>query len=167
IGIGKGVVPGRVAWVHNPDATNENYYPYLKYWMDEENTNQLIVDEMVSDALQTLAGTDSDENAWNEIFSYHNIGHGKGDIGYSSGEKIVIKVNLNSNRSKYGSGEYVRSKRQNIDTSPQIILAILDQLVNKAGVAQEDISIGDPGRNFDNLYYDRCTQKFPNVNYWG
>jgi len=167
MGIGRGVIPGRVAWVHNPDATNENYYPYNNYWMDEENTNQLIVKDMVSDVLQSLTGTDSDENAWDAIFKYHNLSHNKGNIGYSSGEKIVIKVNLNSNRSKYGSGEYGRTKPQNIDTSPQIIIAILDQLVNKAGVAQEDISIGDPGRNYDNLYYDKCTRIFPDVHYWG
>jgi len=168
IGIGKGVIPGRVAWVHNPDATNENYYPYLNnYWLDDVNTNLQIVKKMVSDALQTLTRTDSDDNAWDKIFKYHNLNHDKGDVGYTKGEKIVIKVNLNSNRSKYGSGEYVRSKPQNIDTSPQIILAVLDQLVNKAGVDQEDISIGDPGRNYDNTYFNMCTQEFPNVHYWG
>lgn len=167
VGFARGVIPGRVAWVHNPDATNENYYPYLTYWMDDKNTNQQVVNKMVSDALQTLTGTNSDETAWHEIFKYHNFNHGKGEVGYSKGEQIVIKVNLNSNRSNYGSGEYVRSSPQNIDTSPQIILAILEQLVNKAGVDQKDISVGDPGRNYDNLYFNRCTQAFPNVHYWG
>jgi len=167
MGIGKGVIPGRVVWGHNPDATNEDYYPYGKYWLDDENTNRQAVDKMVSDVLRNLTETTSDELAWDEIFKYHNKNHGKGNIGYTPGEKIVIKVNLNSNRSKYGSGEYVRSKKQNIDTSPQIILAVLDQLVNKAGVAQEDISIGDPGRNYDDVYFEKCTQEFPNVHYWG
>lgn len=167
MGIGKGVIPGRVVWGHNPESTNENYYPYSKYWLDDENTNRQAVDKMVSDVLLKLTETSSDENAWDEIFKYHNKNHGKGDIGYTPGEKVVIKVNLNSNRSKYGSGDYVRSKKENIDTSPQIILAVLDQLVNEAGVAQEDISIGDPGRNYDDVYFEKCTKEFPNVHYWG
>jgi uncharacterized protein (DUF362 family) len=168
MGDAKGVIPGRVAWVHNPDATNEMYAPFVNnYWMDDQNTNREAVDKMVSNALQTMTGTDSDENAWHEIFRYHNLHHGKGDVGYTKGEKIVIKVNLNSNRSKYGSGKYVRSYPQNIDTSPQVILAMLDQLVNKAGAEQEDISVGDPGRNYDDMYYDICTEEFPDVHYWG
>jgi len=168
MGVGKGIFPGRVVWVHNPDATNEKYAPFVNnYWMDDQNTNRKVVDKMVSDAIQGITGTKLDENAWNEIFRYHNINHGKGDVGYSAGEKIVIKVNLNSNLSKYGSHQYVRSKKENIDTSPQIILAILSQLVNKAGVAQADISIGDPGRNYDDVYYAKCIKEFPNVHYWG
>ena len=166
IGVGKGVMPGRVVWVHNPDATDDSW-AYLTYWMDDVKTNPIIVKEMVSESIQKLAGVDSDETAWDKIFKYHNNDRKKGEVGYQSGEKIAIKVNLNSNRSKYLSGEYVRSKPNNVDTSPQIIIAILDQLVNKAGVAQEDIYIGDPGRNFDNKYYGMCTIEFPNVNYWG
>jgi hypothetical protein len=168
IGIGKGIFPGRVVWIHNPDATNENYAPFVNnYWMDDPNTNRQVVEKMVSDALQTITGTNLDENAWNKIFRYHNINHGKGDMGYSAGEKIVIKVNLNSNLSKYGTHQYTRSKKENIDTSPQIILAVLSQLVNKAGVAQADISIGDPGRNYDDIYYAKCIKEFPDVHYWG
>ena len=167
IGEGKGVIPGRVVWGHNPNATNENYSPKPNYWFDDENTNRQVVEKLVSDVLQELTMTSSDEEAWDEIFKYHNSNPGKGNLGYSIGEKIVIKVNLNSNRSKYGSGDYGRSKKENIDTSPQIILAVLNQLVNKAGVAQEDISIGDPGRNYDDVYFAKCTQEFPDVNYWG
>jgi len=63
MGIGKGVIPGRVVWGHNPDATNENYYPYGKYWLDDENTNPQAVDKMVSDALRNLTETTSDELA--------------------------------------------------------------------------------------------------------
>ena len=51
-----------------------------------------------------------------------------------------------------GTAAVLSTPIENIDTSPQIIIAILDQLVNKAGVAQEDIYIGDPGRNFDDKY---------------
>ena len=32
IGFGKGVMPGRVVWAHNPDATNENYYGWQTYY---------------------------------------------------------------------------------------------------------------------------------------
>jgi len=168
MGTGKGVVPGRVVWVHNPDATNDAYSPFVNnYWMDDQNTNRKVVEKMVSDAIQKTTGTDLDKNAWDKIFRYHNINHGKGDVGYSAGEKIVIKVNLNSNLSKFGSGKYLRSNKLNIDTSPQIILSILNQLVNQAGVAQADISIGDPGRNYDDVYFEKCKKEFPDVHYWG
>jgi hypothetical protein len=54
-----------------------------------------------------------------------------------------------------------------VDSSPQIAYAILNQLVNVAGVAQANISIGDPGRNFDDVYWNKCHPDFPYVKYWG
>jgi len=54
-----------------------------------------------------------------------------------------------------------------VDTSPQIAYAILHQLINVVGVQQSDISIGDPGRTLDNIYWDVCHGDFPDVKYWG
>ena len=49
--------------------------------------------------------------------------------------------------------------------SPQIIHALLDQLVNIVGVAQSDITIGDPICLWCNEFYDMIHPDFPNVHY--
>jgi len=159
MGEGKGINPGRVIWIWNPDATDETCTNSSgDYWYQEDNTNQEIVNIMLSDALQMLTGEESDSAAWDAIFSYFNENHEKGAVGYASDEKIVIKINLNGNIS-YGDNE--------IDTSPQMLYAILDQLINVVGVAESDISIGDPGRDMSNLFYNKGNNSFPDVNYWG
>jgi hypothetical protein len=159
MGEGKGINPGRVAWIWNPDATDETCTNSSgDYWYQEDNTNQEVVDTMLSDALRMLTDEESDSAAWDAIFRYYNVNHGKVDVGYVSGEKIVIKVNLNSNVT-YGSNT--------IDATPQVVYAILNQLINVVGVAEGDISIGDPGRNFSDLYWDKCHSVFSDVNYWG
>jgi len=159
IGIGKGINPGRVVWIWDPDATNETCTnSHGDYWWQEDNTNQEVINIMLSDAIQMLTDEESDSAAWNAIFRYYNQTNEKGDIGYTAGEKIVIKINLNS-QATYD--------KNTIDTSPQIVLAMLNQLINNAGVAEEDISIGDPGRPFTDLYWDKCHFVFPDVKYWG
>ncbi len=159
MGEGKGVNPGRVAWIWNPDATDETCANTSgDYWYQEDNTIQIVVDSMLSNALKMLTGEESDSAAWDAIFHYYNQTHEKGDVGYTPGEKIVIKVNLNGNIN-YGDDR--------IDTSPQMLYAILDQLINVVGVAQSNISIGDPGRDMSDLFYNKCNDSFPDVNYWG
>jgi len=165
MGEGKGIFPGRVVWIHNPDATDKTCKNSTNdYWCDDSNTNQTEVNEMVSQALQWLTGTTTDQAAWDAIFRYYNKNHGKGDVGYANGEKIVIKINLNSGVS---GNSNTRWNKSNVDTSPQIVEAILDQLVNKAGVSQANIGFGDPGKNVDGIFWDKFHSKFPNVKYWG
>ncbi len=67
IGEAKGIIPGRVAWIHNPDATNENCIPWEYgdgYFMDK-NADQDVIDEMLQ---HRHAGCDrsrtSEEEAW-------------------------------------------------------------------------------------------------------
>ena len=165
MGTGKGIYPGRVVWIHDPDATDENMKNITNdYWYQDHNTDQTVVNAMVSKSLKLLTGKDSDIDAWDALFRYYNQNHGKGDVGYTAGEKIVIKINLNSG--EVGSNND-RWRYNTIDTSPQIVYAVLDQLVNKAGVAQADIGFGDPGRNVDNIFWYKCHPNFPNVKYWG
>jgi hypothetical protein len=160
MGIAKGIYPGRVVWVYNTDATDENCANVSNdYWYMDSNTNQDVVDEMLSSGLQKMTGTNTDAAAWDSIFHYFNRNHGKGNIGYQPGEKFVIKINLN--------GIYNSSPDKNVNTSPQICYAILDQLVNIVGVAQTDISIGDPNCSMNSATYNKCHGGFPNVTYWG
>ena len=165
MGVGKGISPGLVVWVRDSTAVDQQCANSTgDYWWQDNNTNQTVVNSMVSKALKTLAGKQSDAEAWDAIFKYFNKAHGRGDVGYTAGEKIVIKINLNTGSS--GSG-YVRADPRTVDTSPQIVCAVLDQLVNQAGVAQADIGFGDPGRNVDNVFWDKLHPVFPNVKYWG
>ncbi len=171
MGEGKGIFPGRVVWVHDADATDENCTNTTNdYWYEDGNTNQDVVSNMLSDGLQEMTGTTSDAAAWDAIFHYYNSTHGRGDVGYAAGEKIVIKINLN--------GEGNSNPAANINTSPQLCYIILDQLVNVADVAQADIGMGDPSHmdyyGWGNTpkptmcyYWDKCKADFPNIKYWG
>jgi Domain of unknown function (DUF362)/FlgD Ig-like domain len=156
MGHGVGIKPGRVAWVYNPDATDSNCTNTDgDYWFDSLNTNQAVVSKMFSDGLQMVTNTTSDAVAWDSIFHYYNRTHGRGNVGYTAGEKIVIKVNNNAG----GGGP-------GINTSPQINYALLHSLINIVGVAQANIGIGDPHSGTASETYDRCHTAFPNVNYW-
>jgi hypothetical protein len=158
IGEAKGINPGRVVWVHDANATNENYVAATgNYWSNDKNTNQAIVNAMFSQGIQSVAGKSSDTAAWNAIFHDFNKTHNRGDVGYKAGEKIVIKINFNG----AGNGP------ANINTSPHMCYALLDHLINKVGVAQADISIGDPNIKFTTETYNKCHTAFPNVKYWG
>ena len=48
IGTGMGLHPGRVVWVHDPEATS--WDGNLGHWWDDENTPPRIVDQMLSAA---------------------------------------------------------------------------------------------------------------------
>lgn len=165
IGVGKGVFPGRVVWVRDSTAVNQQYTNQTStYWWNDANSNQTAINNMVSTALKSLTDKGSDSEAWDAIFRYYNTTHGRGDVGYTPGEKIVIKINLNNGPS---GNEYTRSDNRPVDTSPQIVFAVLDQLVNIAGVAQADIGFGDPGRTVDNIFWNKFHSTFPDVKYWG
>jgi hypothetical protein len=165
IGVGKGIFPGRVVWVYDSTAVDQACTNTQgDYWWQDDNTDQAVVNRMLSSALKSLSEKESDSEAWDAIFRDFNKTHGRGDVGYTPGEKIVIKLNLNTGTS---GNNYERSDYRTIDTSPQIICAVLDQLVNYAGVTQEDIGFGDPGRNVDNIFWNKFHQIFPDVIYWG
>ena len=168
VGEGKGVYPGRVVWVHDPDATDWKG-PGYGHWWQPEHTNQAVCDKMLSNAIQILTGESTDAAAWDAIFRYHNKTHGKGNTGYKSREKICIKVNFTS---FVYTGGGVDERTYNLDamqdymnTSPQMIIALLRQLTQTVGVRQADISIGDSLAYFANEYYDILHKEFPNVRY--
>lgn len=170
-GEAKGIFPGRVVWVHDPEATNENCVPTAvgQAWWMPANNNQLVIDAMVSKAIKSLTGKQNDKDAWDAIFQYHNSTRGKGSVLYNKGEKIFIKINNVSgwggnfstkDLSVVANGSYGIS-----ETSPQVILSVLRQLVNTLGVAQSDIYVGDPMRNTYKHCYDMWHSEFPNVHY--
>jgi len=98
LGTAKGIFPGRVVWMHDPDATNENCNPneYGDDWLLPKNNDQDVIDEMLSTGLKNLTGTTNDSLACDSIFTYYNKNNGKGEISYGQSEKIFIKTNATS-----------------------------------------------------------------------
>ena len=168
IGRAKGIHPGRVVWVHNPDATDWQG-PGHGHWWQSEHTNQKEVGKMLSDAIRKLTSQNSDTAAWDKLFRYFNKQHGKGDVGYKPGEKIVIKVNFVGFIHTHGGvnpeNYNLESWRDYMNTSPQMIIALLRRLVNTVGVEQSDISLCDSLAYIANEYYDIFHKEFPLVRY--
>ncbi|MCK9559432.1 MAG: DUF362 domain-containing protein [Candidatus Marinimicrobia bacterium] len=182
MGVAQGIFPGRVVWVHNPDATNENCVPdstvwwgnYLTYrsglaWFLPQNNDQAVVDSMVSLAIQSLTGETSDSLAWVAIFKYHNTNRGKGAVHYSPGEKIFIKMNATSGWSGNYSTTDLSCTRNSYygvsETSPAVVMSVFRQLVNVVGVEESDIYIGDPMKHIYKHLYDYWHSEFPDVHY--
>jgi hypothetical protein len=124
---------------------------------------------MISRALRELVGEDRDSVAWDRIFRHFNQTRGKGDIGYRPGEKITIKVNLVGLIWRWtgvNAETYELDKlRDYMNTAPQVMLALLRQLVENVGVEQSDITIGDSLAVFVNEYHEVLYAEFPNVRY--
>ena len=169
VGIARGVKPGRVVWVHDPDATDWGGPASGESCWEPEHTNQAAVDRMLSASIRGLAGRPNAAGAWNAIFRHFNLEHGNGDSGYQEGEKIAIKVNLTTSNASYVSDKGTRAKTTQLDkagdTTPQMILALLRQLVDVVGVEQSDISVGDPVSFFTDPWYDHMASEFPEVHY--
>ncbi len=170
IGVARGIHPGRVVWVHDPDATDWAG-PGDGHWWQSNHTDQAVVDEMMSRAIMALSGEKNDAAAWNRLFEHFNQTNGKGKSGYKKGEKIVVKVNyvgciqVWSRRPVAGIDDYNLRNADYMNTSPQMIIALLRQLVNEAGVNEADITVGDTLCYFPNEFYNMCHEEFPNVRY--
>lgn len=168
IGEAKGIFPGRVVWIHDPTSTRRDCDPdtYGDGYFLDKNCNQEVVSNMVSEALQLITGTDNDELAWDSIFVFFNRNHGKGAVDYAGGEKIFIKINsVHAWTTDWNGNIRNNSDYGNVDSSPQVVHAMLDQLVNKAGVPQNNITVGDPYTMMFNHCYDKWSAEFPDVHY--
>lgn len=178
MGKAQGIFPGRVSWVWNPAATNpdckniplSDKTPDVKYdaWFMENNTNQKIVDQMLTAGLCSMTGRDNARDVWDTVFRYHNRKRGKGNVPYNKGEKIYIKLNRTSASGGLGP-DYKRLENNPLplacETSPQIVISTLRQLVHEAGIPQECIYVGDAMRNIYQDEYIKYYSEFPQVNY--
>jgi hypothetical protein len=169
IGVAQGLHPGRVVWAHDPKATNWDG-PGRGHWWEGNYTNQAIVDHMMSGAIRQLSGKPSDRAAWHALIQHFNQTHGNGNAGYRKGEKVTIKVNLVGCIAGHDGAVDPKSydmvsELDYMNASPQMMLALLRQLVYAAGMPQEDISVGDPLSLFPNQYYDILHREFPSVQY--
>ncbi|MHC4284615.1 MAG: hypothetical protein ACYSWZ_16820 [Planctomycetota bacterium] len=155
IGEATGIYPGRVVWVHDPEATDWAGPGDGHPW-ESDHTSLPRVSGMISRSIQELTGADSDAGAWEKLFKYFNKKRGKGGAGYKKGEKIVIKVNFVGfiwlHRGGVNPDNYnMKTTIDYMNTSPQMLIALLRQLVNTVGVKEADIAI------FDSLAYFALT----------
>ena len=160
LGRGIGVMPGRVAWVHAPNAV---HWTGEGYWWELEHYNHEVVRRMLERAIASLAGetvpaaideappADVMRRAWMKLFVAHNrrrLGNSsETQTGYRSREKIAVKVNMN------GSGAYGSSAPGFTEESygnAVLMRALLDNLVEHLGASPEDIVFYDAGRIFPN-----------------
>jgi hypothetical protein len=159
-----GINPGRVVWTWNPDATEKEL---MGFWWMEENNNQSIIDDMYSKGLKSLTDESTDYDAWDALFKDFNIKHDFGEIGYSNGEKIAIKINLNNvyGWDPFNTIDEYEHEDNDRDASPYVVISLLDHLVNVVGVNQNDITVYDTSRIIINWFYDRVSPLYPYVHY--
>ena len=168
IGVARGLAPGRVAWVHDPQVTDWDGVSTAagQRWYDR--IDQAAATDMMQWALTSYADTATTGAAWDAIFRHFN-----GGAAYQPGEKVFIKVNLTTsnspncdlNSSYNWNPSTCGASWISIGQSPQLMVALLDQLVNAAGVAQSDITIGDSTGLWVNELYNILYAAFPGVNY--
>ncbi|MBQ8580735.1 MAG: DUF362 domain-containing protein [Alistipes sp.] len=153
IGEPVGINSGRVAWIHNPGVAT--WDGKTGFWVEERWNDQQKADDMVRQAVMTLAGKKSAKAAWKALFKNFNQRHGKGNVGYKEGEKIAIKLNMNN--------AITHRETIELNSSPYVTLALLRTLINDGGVREEDVIVCEPSRAITDSIYNRCHREFPKV----
>ena len=186
IGVAKGIFPGRVVWIWDPTATNpacsntSNENGVIDAdddaWFMAKNSNSEAIDSMMMKSVMALTGTSDVAHAWDTLFRYYNLNHGHGNVGYTAGQKILIKVNATTAYGGISSGRFNadlgRTDHLAInsfasETNPYVVLSVLRQLVNQARVPEDMIYVGDPARNIYKEFYDLWHIEFPGVHILG
>jgi len=186
IGVAKGIFPGRVVWMWDTTSTNpacsntSNENGVIDAgddaWFMAKNSNSLVIDSMMMKSVLALTGTKDVTKAWDTLFRYFNINHGHGNMGYTAGQKILIKVNattawggLSSGRfnADLGRTDHLAVNSFASETNPYVVLSVIRQLVNQAGIPEDMIYIGDPARNIYKEFYDLWHNEFPGVHVLG
>lgn len=179
-----GIKPGRVVWVWDPHATNENClntFESKDYYFKPENTNSEVVKKMFRASLTEITGETTVKSSWDALFKNHNNNKYQKKSGYKKGEKIFIKINQGTSRwlltdeDKENGYNYPETfvptpLRKSecygaTETGPYIVLEILRQLVNECGVDQTDISVGDPMTDIYGHNFEIWFAEFPKVAY--
>jgi len=156
IGVARGIHPGRVVWVRDTSASS--WDGETGYWWEDRHTSQAAVSRVMSNALQSLTGEQTDEKAWDALFRHFNATHGRGERGYRAGEKVAIKLNMAQVRRRYSI------KNQHVP-SPQLVYALLWQLVRRAGVRGADITCTEPSQGIPDPFWNKCHDVFPEVTF--
>lgn len=160
IGIARGIYPGRVVMTRNPEATKwaGRWDKEEDQWWLDKNTDVAKVSEMLSVTLQKLSGTKKDKDAWEKIFKYYNQNiRGLKNRNYQPEETVAIKVNLNNSS--------INKKDNQSDASPQMVLALVRQLVHHAKVPENNIIIYDVRRTIYPAMLTTVWKEFKDVRF--
>ena len=158
----KGIHPGRVVWVHNPEVAK---WDGVTEPRAVKSAHRRMVGRRqlrsrpgrphgLDRALQGLTGKKSDKEAWDAIFRHFNRTHLFGNAGYKPGEKITIKFNFNNDRPTKEGQPWPTGRGM---PSPQVVHAVIKQLVEAAGIPGKDITMYDvaDGRYISDPVYQR------------
>ena len=144
LGKGAGVMPGRVAWAHDPKAV---LWGGNGYWWEPTGYDEERVLSLVRSAVASVGGAADATAGWQAIWSVHG--------GYAPGQRIAIKCNMN------GSGAFDDSATGETNlsyTNPVLLKALLRSLVEDASVPAESITVFDVSRIFPVYLVEMCTQ---------
>lgn len=189
MGVGWGVFPGRVAWIRNADATNENCTNTFKMtssgwfqsidWVNsdvfvmEKNNNQEVINDMADKSVIAIGGKETVKDSWDAIFKSFNNKRKGIETGYTEGQTIFIKINSgqagwnidNSDLSEKASNSNDTGAKNVAlaNTTPATVLAYVRQLVDECGIPQNKIYIGEPMTHVYKSFYDLIHKNYPNV----
>lgn len=158
MGTARGILPGRVAWVHDAGVVSWDGDTQAGDWYEDRFVHAQRAEEMLRTTLQLTTGAKTDADAWMNLFRYNNRQRGRGDVGYQPGEKVVIKLNCNCCKQHGGPALGVYN-------TPQLTLALLRQLVHQAGVREADLICVDASRFVPDSIFDRCHAEFPAIRF--
>ena len=147
-GPGEPLPKPRVVHVRDADATDWNGTDSFYNAVDQD-----VVNSMVQTGLQLLTGQDSWADIWSTLFEPVHPG------GYSVGQKIAIKVNLNMSRA---CDDHLNV----IDALPQLVLALIPGLV-AAGVQPGDVTVYDSIRPIPTYLSGPIWAVYPDVKFLG
>lgn len=153
IGVGRGINPGRVAWIHSPGVANWDGRTGL--WVEDRWNRQDKADAMIREALVQLTGEKTIAKAWKALFKHFNKTHNRGSRNYRHGEKIAVKLNMNNAITHHDTIE--------LNSSPFMTLALVRSMVKDGGVRQQDIILCEPSRAITDSIYNKVHREFPNV----
>lgn len=188
IGEGWGIFPGRVAWAHNVDATNENCSNTIALkgsWNNQvldndktdayfqaKNNNQNVINEMADKTILAIGGESNVKDSWDAIFKSFNNKRKNIDAGYTEGQTIFIKVNngqagwaINmADLSEKGTYSSTGVNNAAISgTTPATVVAYIRQLVDECGIPQSKIYVGEPMTHVYKSMYDAIHNVYPQV----
>jgi hypothetical protein len=153
VGTERGIFPGRVVWTFDPEVAK--FDGRTGNWWDEANTLQTETDKMLKESLLALTAKVNQAKAWDALFLHFNLTKKNQPYGYTTGQKIAVKINQNNTTSQISS--------KNINATPQMVLSLLKGLIDEAGVPQKCITIFDASRFITDNIYNKCHAVYPEV----
>ncbi len=158
LGRARGICPGRVVWIHNPQAARWDGNPAGGGWYEDRFTDPVLADQMLSQSLRRMTEAQTDADAWAALFCHFNQAQGRGSAGYRPGERVAVKLNLNCSKRR-------ADPAQGLYNTPQLTLALLRQLVKQARVREEDIVVYDASRLANDSIFLRAHAEFPGIRF--